>query len=74
MSDTAMDVVYLAGCAVNGTVPDNDRVQAMDLEAVYAFASWHMIGSAVAFALESAGFRDQKSAQAIASVFPVPLQ
>ena len=34
----AQDVIYLASCAVNEQIPDAERVAAMDLKAVYAFA------------------------------------
>lgn len=67
MSSTAMDVIYLASCAVNGTVPEKARVDSMDLDAVYAFAAHHMITATIAFALESAGYKDQKSSNAIAA-------
>ncbi|MBQ8137179.1 MAG: nucleotidyltransferase family protein [Clostridia bacterium] len=65
MSDTAMDLVYLAVCAVNGKAPERARVESMDLDAVYSAASRHMITSAVAFALEAAGYKDSRSAGAI---------
>ena len=67
MTNTVTDVIYLAGCAVNDTVPEKARVAGMDLNAVYSFASRHMITSAVAFALESAGVKDERSGKAIAS-------
>ena len=67
MSNTAMDVIYLASCAVNDTVPEKVRVEQMDLEAVYALGSRHMITAAVAFALETAGFKDKRSGSAIAA-------
>ena len=62
-----MDVIYLASCAVNGTVPETARVDSMDVDAVYVFAGRHMIGAAVAFALESAGYQDQRSSGIIAA-------
>ena len=67
MSNTAMDVIYLASCAVNDTVPEKVRVEQMDLEAVYALGSRHMITATVAFALETAGFKDKRSGSAIAA-------
>ena len=62
-----MDVIYLASCAVNGIVPEKARVDSMDRDAVYAFAARHMITATIAFALESAGYKDQKSSSAIAT-------
>lgn len=64
---TADDVIYLASCAVNQKVPESERISAMDLDEVYSLASRHMIKAAIAFALESAGFKDKRSANAIAS-------
>lgn len=58
------DVIYLAGCAVNGIVPDAARVQAMDLEALYRVANRHLLTAITAMALESAGVRDQAFTQA----------
>ncbi|MBR4539910.1 MAG: nucleotidyltransferase family protein [Clostridia bacterium] len=63
----AQDVIYLASCAVNEQIPDAERVAAMDLKAVYAFAKRHKISAIVAFALESAGYKDQWSTAAIIS-------
>ena len=66
-NQTAQDVIYLISCAANEEIPDKTRIAAMDLEAVYAFASHHMIAAAVAFALESAGYQDKQFSQAIAA-------
>ena len=63
---TADEVIYLASCAVNRKVPESERIFTMDLDAVYSLASRHMITAAIAFALESAGVRDKRSANAIA--------
>ena len=63
---TADDVIYLASCAVKQKVPESERVSIMNLDAVYSLASRHMITAAIAFALESAGYRDKRSSNAIA--------
>lgn len=63
----ADDVIYLALCAVNRKVPGSERISAMDLDEVYSLASRHMIKAAIAFALESAGYKDKRSSNAIAS-------
>ncbi len=63
---TAADTVYLAACAVNEQVPDQDRCSAMDLDAVYLFARKHMIRAVVAYALESAGVGDANTRKYIA--------
>lgn len=64
---TADDVIYLASCAVNRKVPENERISAMDLYEVYSLASRHMITAIIAFALESAGYKDKRSTNCIAS-------
>lgn len=46
------DLLYLAACAVNNKVPNNSRVDNMDLDLVYNLASFHSIVSLVAFSLE----------------------
>ncbi|MBQ4312285.1 MAG: nucleotidyltransferase family protein [Oscillospiraceae bacterium] len=60
----AQDLIYLAGCAVDEKKPDLKKVG--DTDAVYAFASRHMLTAAASFALESAGQKDQRSDKAIA--------
>ena len=56
----ALDVIYLSTCAINQTSPDRDRVMSMDIGAAYNMARRHMMVSACATALESAGFIDQR--------------
>ena len=58
------DVVYLTRCALDGEIPDAARVAAMDLDAVYRTSQRHLLVSACATALESAGVRDARFAQA----------
>ena len=60
---TAMDVVYLAACAVHGTVPDGERVQAMNLDLLYQVASRHLLTAITAMVLESAGVKDERFTQ-----------
>lgn len=60
-----LDVVYLAACAVNDTVPDEARVREMDLENLYKAADRHLLTGITAMALESAGVRDQAFVQAM---------
>ena len=56
--NTALDLVYLASCAVRETVPDKDRIAAMDLPALYKLANRHMMTGIAAMALRSAGVTD----------------
>ena len=65
--EPARNVIYLAACAVNGQIPDRERVLDMDLPSVHAAASRHLLGAAVSIALQSAGFRDESSQEAIGS-------
>ena len=58
------NVIYLCSCAVNGTIPDTDRVRNMDLEALYMVANWHLLTAITAYALESAGVHDHAFSQA----------
>lgn len=62
----ARNLIYLISCAVSERAPGSERVREMDLPAVYALAEKHMVTAAAAIALESAGFRDQRSSRAIA--------
>lgn len=47
------DLVYLTACALRGETPDAQRVEAMDLDAVYALARKHSMGAVSAYAIES---------------------
>ncbi len=62
-----LDLIYLAGCAVNEIQPDRKRIGTMDIDAVLHEADRHMLGAAAAFALESAGFHDARTSFVIAS-------
>ncbi len=53
------DLVYLLRCAVCGEKPDLPRVAAMDAKAVLALAARHRLSAAAAFALSSAGSREE---------------
>ena len=59
-----LDMVYLAACAVNGIIPDRERVQAMDQEALFQLAKQHLLTGIIAFALESAGFGSERTTAA----------
>ncbi len=58
------DLIYLVSCAVQESVPDRSRVEAMDLAALYTAADRHMLTAAAAYALESAGVHDPAFTQA----------
>ena len=60
MNQIFYDLIYLCGCAVNGTVPSKDRTEQMDLEQLYAAANYHTLTGITASALESTGIQDNK--------------
>ena len=49
---TEHDLVYLASCALRGEVPEEERVAAMDMEALFRLSRRHMLSAIIAFALE----------------------
>ncbi|MBQ3705269.1 MAG: nucleotidyltransferase family protein [Clostridia bacterium] len=56
--DVKADLIYLCGCAVNGTAADKARVDRMDLTALYQTAQRHMLTAVAAHALAAAGVRN----------------
>ena len=62
-SNTADDVIFLISCVMNGTAADKSRVDAMDLDQVFAFAHRHMLSAFVASALLRAGCRDKRASE-----------
>ncbi|MBO4452560.1 MAG: nucleotidyltransferase family protein, partial [Clostridia bacterium] len=58
MRTSALDLVYLVKCAVDGVVPDKERIAKTDLVDVRHISEKHMLSSAAAYALESAGIKD----------------
>ena len=64
MTQEVKNVVYLASCMVNGTVPDAERVRDMDLQLLYSVADKHLLTGIVGYALEACGIADSSFAQA----------
>lgn len=64
MKETAYDMLYLSTCAVNGIVPDKDRVAHIDLEKLFQTCQFHSLTAIVCMALESAGVADKKFIEA----------
>lgn len=54
----AVRLIALVRCAVNGKIPDAQLLDGADLNLLYREAERHLLTSAVAAALESAGVRD----------------
>ena len=59
-------VIYLISCAVKGTRPEQERLAGVDFGALLSFASYHMLGTAVAKGLVDAGFSDKSFRKNIA--------
>ena len=59
------DLIYLLSCAVKQEAPDPKRVAAMDLDALFALASRHMLAATAAPALKAAGVQDRRFAKAL---------
>ena len=49
--------LYLSGCALNGKIPEESRLEGVNLEELYGFSAMHMISAVVGYALESAGIK-----------------
>lgn len=62
---TAKELIYILSCGIDQTEPDKERVDQMDLDVVFELASKHMLKSAVAVSLESAGVKNELTASAI---------
>lgn len=46
------DLIYLLSCSVNEVDPDIERINQIDLNAVYELATFHSLAAAVSFAIE----------------------
>jgi hypothetical protein len=64
MNDTQKNLVYLLSCAVNGIMPDSERIQNMNLDRLYKWADFHYVRGAVCIALNRAGIEDKQFHQA----------
>lgn len=62
--EAIQNVIYLVRCAINGEIPDKDRVAGMNLEHLYRAADRHLLAGITAMALESVGIRDRAFTQA----------
>lgn len=62
------DMAYLVSCAVKEEKPDPKVVKAMDLSAVFSLAEAHSLSGAVAFAVEAAGFRSEKTTRILSDI------
>ncbi|MBQ3915722.1 MAG: nucleotidyltransferase family protein [Ruminococcus sp.] len=58
------DMIYLVRCAMYGVKPDKNRVEAMDLEALFDVCQTHILTACTAYALESVGVRNKAFTEA----------
>ncbi len=63
--NVAETVIYLASCAVNGVVPEENKISEIDFEKIFSLASYHVMSAVIAMALESAGCKDDRVKNAI---------
>ena len=60
------DVIYLCSCAVNGTTPEKERIDALNLDILYEASQKHMLASMVGTVLKGAGVSSNSFSNAIA--------
>ncbi|MBP0960986.1 MAG: nucleotidyltransferase family protein [Oscillospiraceae bacterium] len=60
----ALDMIYLTSCALKGEIPEKERTEALDLNALFSVCQKHILTASVAYAIESAGIKDENFTQA----------
>lgn len=60
----AYALIYLTSCGVNGKTPDMKKLDGYDLGQIYEVSQKHILTAIAAYALESAGVRDERFEQA----------
>ncbi len=55
-TDTALDMVYLCGCVLANTKPDEAHLAGIDLKALYQMSNFHSLTALVCEALEMASY------------------
>lgn len=60
----AADMIYLTACVINGRKPKQERIEALDLPKLFEVCQKHILTACVAYALESAGVKDNDFTQA----------
>lgn len=61
---TVDQIVYLAACAIDGTVPDRKRIDVENLDGLYKVAEHQLLTGITAIALKRAGIRDARFQEA----------
>ena len=62
-------VIYLAGCAADGRVPDPERIAGWNMDDLFTVASGHLLAAAVGQALQSAGVENAAFSTAVAASY-----
>ena len=60
----ADDMIYLTICAIKGIVPEQKRIEKLNLPELFEVCQRHILTACVAYALESAGIKDNAFTQA----------
>ncbi len=60
----AADMIYLTACAINGRKPKQERIEKLDLPKLFEVCQKHILTACTAYALESAGVKDNEFTQA----------
>ncbi len=60
----AYALIYLTSCGINGKTPDMKKLEGYDLGKIYEVGQKHILTAIAAYALESAGIRDERFEQA----------
>jgi len=67
MNSQTAQILYLLSCAVNNKTPNKENINTGDINTIYDIASRHMVSVAVAYALKSVGYEDNKTNEIILS-------
>ena len=60
MDQSVLNLIYLASSIVNGRTIDVKRISNLDLDSLFQTACFHQMTSVIAFALDSAGIKDDR--------------
>ncbi|WP_044974988.1 nucleotidyltransferase family protein [Ruminococcus sp. HUN007] len=60
----ALDMIWLTSCVLRGTSHDQERLYEIDLKGLFYVCQKHSLTACVAYALESAGIKDENFSQA----------
>ena len=60
---SAYYLMYLIRCVLNDKIPTQEKIEKMDLSQIYSVAKAHSLTAIAAYALESAGIKDERFRQ-----------